>query len=104
MTKMRYNATVAVVAMLTCAAIVSAVALSGRQAVAATDRAVLPPEIFEVGAHVKGQDATYAIEEVRGGWIRVRPYRSLDQHDAPPHVSRWIYVPAVPTPWSRAVE
>ncbi len=67
---------------------------------AATD--ALPPELFERGELVNGMGATYLIEGVRGGWIQVRLYRTLDQHKAPPDAPRWIYVPGIDSVWSKA--
>jgi len=69
---------------------------------AATSVPALPPEIFSVGKRIHGLNATYYVEEVRGGWIKARLYRTLDKNPAPPSQSRWIYVPAAPGPWTLA--
>ena len=74
----------------------------GNAAQAASDAGVLPAEVFAVGNNVNGLGATYRIQEVRGPWIRVVSFRSLDEHNAPPQVSRWICVPAINGAWSKA--
>lgn len=69
-------------------------------AAAATDEGALPLEVFAAGQKVRGGGAVYEIEEVRGQWVKARLYRSLDGHNAPPTVSRWLYIPAMDTAWS----
>lgn len=70
------------------------------QAAPGTD--TLPAEVFAVGNNINGLGATYQIQEVRGPWIRVVPFRSLDEHNAPPQAPRWICVPAINGAWSKA--
>ena len=69
---------------------------------AAPGVSVLPADVFAVGNNINGLGATYQIQEVRGPWIRVVPFRSLDDHNAPPQVPRWICVPAIDGAWSKA--
>ena len=60
----------------------------GNTARAASGVGALPSEVFTVGNNINGLGATYQIQEVRGSWIRVVPFRSLDEHNAPPQAPR----------------
>jgi len=87
-------------------AVLAVVAMRG--GVQAEDSVTLPEEVFKPGKRVYGLEAYYTIEEVQGGWIKARLYRSLDKPalnrntEAPPidpAEPRWIYVPAAAGPW-----
>lgn len=75
-------------------------AISARTPARAALGSELPRDIFVEGAKVRSGGAVYLIQRIEGEWIQVIPYRSLDDHEAPPGVPRWIYVPAVDGPWS----
>jgi len=72
--------------------------------VARAASAELPLELFAPGRMVRGPQAAYLIEEVRGGWIRARLYRSIDGHKSPADEPRWIYVLGDPGPWTASEE
>jgi hypothetical protein len=91
-----------VVAAAAVGGLVGAVLVSHGTVQAAPDAGRLPADVFAVGNKVNGLGATYQIQGVQGLWICVVPFRSLDDHNAPPQVPRWIYVPAIDGAWSKA--
>ena len=100
---MAYPYSARLFALLVTAAILggfAGAALMARAPVQAAPASQLPKALFLEGAKVRTGNAVYLIQRIEGDWIQAIPYRSLDEHDAPPGVSRWIYVPAVDAPWS----